>query len=87
VDIIAGILLLVANIVFALGYAYYSLFIFLSANICFLINSILLHSYFGAFTITTGILAQLFVAYKMYKGHYTKNLHNEKENKNVYYTI
>ena len=78
-DIIAGILLLIANVVFALGYAYYSLYIFLLANFFFLLNSLINHSYFGVFTISMGILAQLYVAYKMIKGHYNKNLHSEKE--------
>ena len=77
-DIIAGIFLLIANILFAKGYAYKSLFFFLAANICFLINSIDYHSYFGAFTILTGIIAQLYVAYKMIIGHYNKNLQNHR---------
>jgi len=76
-DILAGILLLIANIVFALGRVYYSLFLFLSANICFLLESVFHKSYFGAFTIFVGILAQVYVAWKMITGDYNKNLQKD----------
>jgi hypothetical protein len=76
-DIIAGILLILANIIFAMGFAYYSTFLFLATNIAFLVNSILIGSYFGAFTILIGILTQIYVLIKMIKGHYNKNLHKE----------
>jgi len=73
-DIIAGTLLLVANILFATGMAFESLFVFLGANLFFLFNSIVMHSYFGAFTIFAGILAQIYILYNMIKGQYLKNL-------------
>jgi hypothetical protein len=77
-NIIAGILLVTANVMFAMGYAYKSLFLFLAANVAFLINAVTQDSIFGAASILLGIIAQLYVMIKMYKGEYKKNLHKTK---------
>ena len=76
-DIIAGILIALAYIIFAKGYVYYSQFLFLSANIFFLLFSLQNHSYFGAFTIIIGIVCQIYATWKMYKGIFHKFLHKE----------
>ena len=73
-DTLGGISLLVANLMFAKGHIYLATYIFLLANIFFLLNSLLLKSYLGTFFISAGIIAQVFVIYQMYKGKYMKNL-------------
>jgi len=77
-DIIAGILLLIGNIVFAKGYTFESLYIFLLVNIFFLLNSLFLNNIIGSIFIGLGILAQVYTIIQMIKGNYMKSIDKNK---------
>ena len=76
-DILAGIFLTLAYFLTAKGKAFYSLFFFFLANVCFLVESIQHHSIFGSIPISIGILTEIYVAFLMHKGKFHKDLNKE----------
>jgi hypothetical protein len=71
---IGGIFLIIGAGFLYKGLAFYSIMAYFIADLCWLTIAVLTQSYFGAFSITVGIIFSIGVWFKMNKGIFRKTL-------------